>query len=220
MERDTMAEEKSNLLRQYIKAMSDPTRGEILMELAHAGELTPTQLARRLGLTANNVYHHMRVLRELGVVGPPRAEPRETYVEKYYQITPELLALTRNDPYWVDRTQENMAPGDRKALIIGMYLTVARLLTRAARRYEAMDDAEFEDLIYERQLGMVSVNDLSRERLVRRLASLRETIRAEHEVSKEDETSGGEASDKEARDTVIMVSLPQMWDDEGGSAER
>ncbi len=207
-----MADENA-LLRQYIKAMSDPTRGAILMELGHAGELTPTQLARRLGLTANNVYHHMRVLRELGVVDPPRAEPRETYVEKYYRVTPPLLALTNNDPYWIDRLQADMTSGDRKALIIGMYLTVARLLTRAARRYEAMDDAAFDELMYQRQLGMVSINNLTREGLERRLAALREIIRKEHEAR--EAAGAGEAEGEAERDTVIMTSLPLMWDNEG-----
>ena len=68
----------TELLRWYIQAMSDPTRGAIMSELYHAGELTPTQLARRLGLTANNIYHHMRVLRKLELVDPPRVVPRET----------------------------------------------------------------------------------------------------------------------------------------------
>ena len=80
----------TEFLRGFIRALSDPTRGAILTELEHSGELTATQLARRLGLTANNVYHHMRVLRELKVVGEPRVVPRETYVEKYYQLAPEV----------------------------------------------------------------------------------------------------------------------------------
>ena len=205
---------ESELLRKYIEAMSDPTRGAILMELAHAGELTPTQLARRLGLTANNVYHHMRVLRELGVVSPPRAAPRETYVEKYYRVAPELLAAMPTDPNWLDRMQADMTPGDRKALIIGMYLTAARLLTRAARRYEAMDDATFDEVIYRRQLGMVSINNLSRERLTRRLKALRDTLRDEYAAQ---EAEGGAADEQAERDMVIMASLPLMWDE--GSEE-
>jgi len=32
----------AELLRQYMVAMYDPTRGAILMELGHAEELTPT----------------------------------------------------------------------------------------------------------------------------------------------------------------------------------
>ncbi len=210
---------RTELLRKYIEAMSDPTRGSILMELAHTGELTPTQLARRLGLTANNVYHHMRVLRELGVVDPPRAVPRDTYVEKYYRITPRLLTLTRNDPYWIDRTQPGMKPSDRKALIISMYLTASRLLARAARRYETMDDATFDEVMYQRELGMISINDASRERLVGRLAALRGVLREEHEARLA--AGNAEVDEKAQRDMIIMVSLPLMWDDasEGDEGE-
>lgn len=201
------------LLRNYIMAMTDPTRGMILMELGHAGELTPTQLAKRLGLTANNVYHHMRVLRELEVVDPPRAAPRETYVEKYYRVTPELDRLTSADPFWLDKAQAGMSAADRKALIISMYLTAARLLTRAARRYEAMDDATFEEIIYRRELGMVSLNSMSRERLISRLAALRTLLRDESAAR---EAAGEPAGDPgEGRDMVIMAGLPLNWDDEG-----
>src|SRR5207248_140852 len=79
-------------LSQYAEAMADPTRGMILVELDRAGELTATQLARRLDLSPNNVYHHMRVLLQLEVVDPPRAVPGDTYVEKYYHINPEIRA--------------------------------------------------------------------------------------------------------------------------------
>ena len=207
----------NELLRNYITAMTDPTRGMILMELGHAGELTPTQLARRLGMTANNIYHHMRVLRELGVVDPPRAAPRETYVEKYYRITPELLRLTSGDPFWIDRTQADISPGDRKALLISMYLTAARLLTRAARRYEAMDDAEFDENMYQRELAMVSINDMTRERLTGRLATLRGILRDEHEASV---VAGGAQREPAAeQDVVIMVALPQIWDGDEGDGE-
>jgi DNA-binding transcriptional ArsR family regulator len=207
------------LLRNYITAMTDPTRGMIVMELGHASELTPTQLAKRLGLSANNVYHHMRVLRELGVVDPPRAVPRETYVEKYYRVTPELERLTSADPFWLDKAQARMSAADRKALIIGVYLTAARLLTRAARRYEAMDSATFEEIIYQRELGMVSLNSMSRERMVGRLAALRGVLREENDARR----AAGEPPDDPAdeRDMVIMAGLPLNWDDEGsGEVEK
>jgi DNA-binding transcriptional ArsR family regulator len=205
----------TELLRAYITAMTDPTRGMILMELGHAGELTPTQLAKRLGLTANNIYHHMRVLRELDVVDPPRAAPRETYVEKYYRVAPRLLNLLSADSFWLDKAQAGMPLADRKALIIGMYLTAARLLTRAARRYEAMDDTEFEELIFQRELGMISLNSMTRERLTGRLAALRGMLREESETRRAMGGPDGEPADE--RDMVIMAALPLNWGDEDAS---
>lgn len=199
------------LLRNYITAMTDPTRGMILMELAHTGELTPTQLAKRLGLTANNVYHHMRVLRGLAVVDPPRAVARETYVEKYYRVTPELERLTGGDPFWLDRVQVDIAFRTRKSLMIGMYLTAAQMLIRASRRIEAMSDTLYQDLIETRHLGMISINHMSHERLARRLETLRDMLQSEHDA---DKSVGEEPKARMTdQDSFIMAALPLIWDD-------
>jgi DNA-binding transcriptional ArsR family regulator len=217
----------AELLRQYIVAMSDPTRGAILMELGQVGELTPTQIARRLGLTANNIYHHMRVLRELGVVDPPRAVPRETYVEKYYRINPELAAAVNSDPDWVDKTQADMSPAVHKALFCGMYMTMAQLLMRAVRRYQAMDDDTFERRFYATQNIMASVNTMDHAKLQRRLTALRAMLadewRADADARAATET-GKKAEQTHARhaenNLVLMASLPLIWeDDEPGAAQ-
>lgn len=55
-----------NLIRM-LKAMADPTRLRILHYLAQ-GELTPSQLARRLRLRAPTVTHHLNTLRLAGLV--------------------------------------------------------------------------------------------------------------------------------------------------------
>ena len=220
----------AELLRQYMVAMYDPTRGAILMELGHAEELTPTQIARRLGLTANNVYHHMRVLREMGVVDPPRAVPRETYVEKYYRINADLAAAVNSDPEWLDKTQASQTAADRKALFTGMCMTMAQLLMRAARRYQAMDDEEFERKFYETQDIMASVNSMDHEKLVQRLASLRgvfaEEWRADAEARPKDgaddadtPTDGavanaGRETSANRRNIVLIAALPLLWDED------
>ena len=212
----------ADLLRQYITAISDPTRGAIVLELAHAEELTPTQLARRLGLTANNVYHHMRVLRELGVVDAPRAVPRETYVEKYYHINAEVVAAVNSDPEWLDKTQVSLTAADRKALFSAMCLTMAQLLMRAARRYETMDAEAFDQLVHQQQLGMASINTMDREKLARRLASLRGML-AEEQRTEAEVAEAPDLADQRARsqNLVLMAALPLVWDeDAGGAGER
>lgn len=199
------AETLEELLRSYVTALSDATRGAIVQELGHADELTATQLARRLGLTANNVYHHMRILLQLGVVSPPRAVPGPTYVEKYYRINPELRRATE-DPNWLDRTQTTMTAAERKALVIGMCLMMAHRLQRAARRYEAMDAEAFDQMAYTDQLVMVSINDMGRDRLIARLHALRAMIQREIEGHPQSETHSPET------DMVLMAGLPAIWD--------
>lgn len=208
-----MAESKE-FLQGLIRALSDPTRGAILTELEHSGELTATQLARRLGLTANNVYHHMRVLRELKVVGEPRVMPRETYVEKYYQLAPEVQAVIGSDPEWLDRAQKEFTAEERKELFIGMCLTMAQLLQRAARQYAEMDATAFDALMTQRTLGMVSINEMGQKRLESRLKSLRDTLRHEYE------TGIAEAVESPAQHVVLMAALPFLWHDQkGGDTE-
>ncbi len=197
------------LLRQYIAAVSDPTRGAIVMELGHAKELTPTQIARRLGLTANNVYHHMRVLRAMGIVDPPRAVPRDTYVEKYYRINADVAAAVNSDPDWPDMAQLNLTTADRKALFTGLCMTMAQLLMRAARRYEAMDDDAFDRLVFQRRLGLVSINDLQRDTLERRLTNWRALVA-------EEQAAASGVGAQPTRDMALMAALPLMWDVEDG----
>jgi DNA-binding transcriptional ArsR family regulator len=192
------------LLRSYIKALSDATRGAIVQELAHAEELTATQLAHRLGLSANNVYHHMRVLLQLGVVNPPRAVPGPTYVEKYYQLNPELRQAAE-DPNWLDRTQSTMTPEERQALVIGMCLTMAHRLQLAARRYGSMDAETFDRMAHTEELLMVSVNDVGRNRLVARLRELRALLQREYAEFPPSSDSAPET------DMVLIAALPAIW---------
>jgi DNA-binding transcriptional ArsR family regulator len=198
----------TEFLRGFIRALSEPTRGAILTELEHSGELTATQLARRLGLTANNVYHHMRVLRELKVVGEPRIVPRETYVEKYYQLAPEVQAVIGSDPEWLDRVQKGMSAEERKALFISMCLTMAQLLQRAARQYAEMDTTAFDALMSQRKLGMLSINEMGQARLESRLKSLRDTLRHEHESGIADEEP------RSQQHVVLMAGLPFLWEED------
>jgi DNA-binding transcriptional ArsR family regulator len=202
------------LLRDYIRAVSDPTRGAIMMELHHAGELTATQLARRLGLTANNVYHHMRVLRELGAVAPPRVVPRETYVEKYYRVSDDLRAMGGSDPEWLDRVQGDLTAEDRKELFVALCLTMAQLLQRAARRYTAMDAEAFDTLVNERKLGMLSLSEMRQPRLEWRLNALRDMLRQEHEAGIADDVRADGEGSAPPRHVVLMAGLPLLWGDE------
>lgn len=218
-------------LKRYIRGLSDPTRGAILLELEHAEELTATQLARRLALTANNVYHHMRVLLEMGVVAPPRSVPGPTYVEKYYRLQPDLKSVVRGDAAWLDRTQAQMSAQERKVLFIGMCLTMSQLLQRAARRYEAMDAEAFDRLSYQQRLGLVSINELSRPAYERRLGLLRDLLAREQAAQgteiQEQHSSTGAAAESEqpgdqrgvpavGTDLVLLAGLPLLWEDADG----
>jgi DNA-binding transcriptional ArsR family regulator len=198
-------------LRNYATAIADPTRGMILLELDRAGELTATQLARRLELGTNNVYHHMRVLLSLGVVDSPRLVPGPTYVEKFYRINPELNAALRLDPTWFGEVQHTMTAEDRQALLVGVYLTMANVLRQAARHYGEMD-AETLDRSFQRDhLNMTMINRVSREHLHARLEGIRTVL---------ENTDRQFAEDLSPRlDVMLLAALPSWWDAGAESAE-
>lgn len=192
-------------LQQYAAAMADPTRAMILIELSRAKELTATQLAQRLDLTANNVYHHMRVLRRCGVVSPPRPVPGPSYVEKYYSIKPNILAALQMDPEWFDEALSTMTAEDRKALLVSMCVTMAHLLLRAAQRYQSMEAAELDTLAREQQLSLVSINEVSRAHLKARLTALREILVQEQDQFPQE--------DPGSTDVILMAGLPSLWEE-------
>ena len=67
------------------KALADPARVAIVNQLAGAEELCVCQI--RLGLSQPTVSHHLRVLREAGLIEVSRK--RGTWV--YYRLVPEAV---------------------------------------------------------------------------------------------------------------------------------
>jgi DNA-binding transcriptional ArsR family regulator len=193
-------------LRNFAEAIADPTRATIVAELERAGELTATQLARRLNLTPNNVYHHMRVLRELDVIDPPRIAPGDTYVEKYYHINPELRAALRLDPHYLDNALAEMTPEDQQEVIVSHCLTMSHLMRRAAQQYAEMDPNVLAQRLQDNIPVMTSIRSVTREELKYRLNGLREPL--EKGDPKYAESTGPRT------DLLLIAGLPDLWHEE------
>lgn len=82
------AEESAELARVF-KAIADPVRLRLLSLIAsHAGgEACVCDLTGAFALTGPTISHHLKVLREAGLVG---SERRGTWI--YYRVQPGLLA--------------------------------------------------------------------------------------------------------------------------------
>ncbi len=78
------AEERERLAAQF-KALSDPTRLAIVNQLAGAEESCVCNL-ESLGLSQPTISHHLRVLREAGLIA---GERRGTWI--YYRLVPGSL---------------------------------------------------------------------------------------------------------------------------------
>jgi ArsR family transcriptional regulator len=69
------------------KALSEPARVAIVNRLASSGEACVCELVDVLGLAQPTVSHHLRILREAGLIDHER---RGTWV--YYHLLPEAIA--------------------------------------------------------------------------------------------------------------------------------
>ncbi len=184
------------LLRNYLDALSDPTRANLVFELEAAEELTATQLARRLGLSVNNVYHHIRVLNRLGVLAEPRIVPGPTYVEKYYRVLP---AITRAlGPDWYDEASRELSVEERQVRWAAFCAQVGQLMLRAAERYAAMPPEVWERTVLAPKAGMISLRLLSERQYQADLAKLREVV---HQES---------APGDEGQQVMIIAGLPEL----------
>lgn len=184
------------LLRNYLDALSDPTRANLLLELEAAGELTATQLARRLGLSVNNVYHHVRVLNRLGVLAEPRIVPGPTYVEKYYRVLPAIENAA--DPGWYDAAASGISVGERQVRWAAFCAQVGQLFLRAAERYAAMSPEDWEQTVLASKSGMISLRLMPSGRYQEDLAKLRDLV---------NEPSPG---DEDCQQVMIIAGLPEL----------
>jgi ArsR family transcriptional regulator len=77
---------EAEALAQRFKALADPARVAIVNRLAGAGEVCVCAFVDELGLAQPTVSHHLRILREAGLVDATR---RGTWA--FYRLVPEAI---------------------------------------------------------------------------------------------------------------------------------
>lgn len=78
-------------LAAVFKALGDPARVTILSMLLNNDEVCACDFSTAIGKTAATTSHHLRLLREVGLVS---TEKRGTWV--WYRVVPERLAAVRD----------------------------------------------------------------------------------------------------------------------------
>jgi ArsR family transcriptional regulator, arsenate/arsenite/antimonite-responsive transcriptional repressor len=88
--RGPLEEAHAALFAPMFKALGDPVRLRLLSMIASAGggEVCVCDLTGSFALTGPTISHHLKVLREAGLVGSDR---RGTWV--YYRVVPSALSL-------------------------------------------------------------------------------------------------------------------------------
>ena len=85
-----LAEEEREELAARFKALADPTRVAIVNRLAACDEVCVCDLNGSFDLSQPTISHHLRILREAGLV---EAERRGTW--GYYRLIPEAVGDLR-----------------------------------------------------------------------------------------------------------------------------
>jgi ArsR family transcriptional regulator len=81
--------ERDQLAAQF-KALADPTRIAIVNQLSAAGEACVCNLTAAFDLSQPTISHHLRILRDAGLVESTR---RGTWA--YYRLVPEAVEVLR-----------------------------------------------------------------------------------------------------------------------------
>lgn len=94
---------------EAFQLLADETRRRIVY-LLRAKEMTVSQLAEELDRTPQAIYHHIRKMKDAGLVEVAREERVDHFIETYYRATAEIFHLTMDKggpPGWAEsKTQE------------------------------------------------------------------------------------------------------------------
>src|SRR5205085_10208561 len=85
-----LPEEARDELAARFKALADPTRVAIVNRLAAADEVCVCDLTAAFELSQPTISHHLRILREAGLVESSRPRPWA-----YYRLVPEAIESLR-----------------------------------------------------------------------------------------------------------------------------
>ena len=89
-ETESLSEPEREELAARFKALADPTRVAIINCLSAADEVCVCNLTETFDLSQPTISHHLRILREAGLVESSR---RGTWA--YYRLVPESIAALR-----------------------------------------------------------------------------------------------------------------------------
>jgi ArsR family transcriptional regulator, arsenate/arsenite/antimonite-responsive transcriptional repressor len=87
--REPLAHDDAVVLAPLFKALGDPVRLRLLSLIAchDGGEACVCELTEAFDLSAPTISHHLKVLRESGLIA---SERRGTWI--YYRVSPEVVA--------------------------------------------------------------------------------------------------------------------------------
>jgi predicted transcriptional regulator len=158
-------------LDRLMQTFANPTRSAILYELTRYPECSATDLAKILNQNVNNIYYHLRILEDDGIVNPPRSVVKLNYVEKYYSLSQKFRASVSVDKFTWKQSQEKLPIEQRRDIAITALNLITSILRWRTEEYKQMSNAQMDKLWTEGE-EWVTLSTFSQEQyeiLVKRL---------------------------------------------------
>jgi DNA-binding transcriptional ArsR family regulator len=96
---------------EAFQLLADETRRRVIY-LLRAKEMTVAQIAEKLKLTPQAIYHHIRKLKDADMIEVAREERVDHFIETYYRATAEMFNLAHGE----SGSAKVMEEGVREAL--------------------------------------------------------------------------------------------------------
>ncbi len=90
---------------QTVKMISDPKAFQLLADetrrkmiyLLRVKDMTVSQIAEQMQLTTQAIYHHIRKLKDVGIIEVAREERVGHFIETYYRTTAEIFHFSHGE---------------------------------------------------------------------------------------------------------------------------
>jgi len=134
------------LVDKLMQIFANSTRAAILYQLTRYKECSATDLARTLSQKVNNIYYHLRILEDNGIVNPPRSVIKRNYVEKYYSLSERFFASFDVDEYTWRQSQRKLSIEQRIEIAIAGFNLIASILRWRTEEYKQMSYEQMDKL--------------------------------------------------------------------------
>jgi DNA-binding transcriptional ArsR family regulator len=136
---------------EAFRLLADETRRRVIY-LLRAKEMTVSQIAAELNLTPQAIYHHIRKMRETGLVEVAREERVDHFIETYYRATAEVFNLSHGEgmpqAYAEEKTKETLQALSRIGLNVRSDPEVVSRIVELSKKMEQFGEkAEWADSI-------------------------------------------------------------------------
>ena len=136
---------------QAFQLLGDETRRRIIY-LLRAKEMTVSQIAGELNFTPQAIYHHIRKLRDAGMVEVAREERVDHFIETYYRASAEIFNMSHGQGSSQGYAEEKAAESIKALSKIGLKVredssAAARLVELEKRMEQIGQEGKWSEVI-------------------------------------------------------------------------